>query len=111
MDINDRIEQLEFQQELLYENGALERYIYETHITRSQYNAIMKLMEHYRDKIDAHEAVDNATFEAEIYEIVPERKGDYHFCEMITQLFAEAQRWEEVFPALYGNMRKYGGSM
>ena len=55
------------------------------------------------------EKVDNGIFETEMYELVPEHNRDYHFCESITRLFAEAGRWTEVFPALYGQMPKYNG--
>lgn len=82
---------------------------FETKITREQYRAIMDLMDKFRAKLDAGESVHHYDFESAVYEIVPERNGDYHFCELIAKLFAENNQWDEVFPALYGDMPKYSG--
>ena len=69
--------------------------------------SIMNLMDSFREKLDNHENVTHGAFESEIYKIVPSRYGDYHFCEYLAQAFMEEHRWEEVFPALYGDMPKY----
>ena len=111
MDIEERMAMLEFHNELLFENSDLSRYIYETKITREQYQAIMDLMDSYRNRIESGAEVNNSEFEQDIYALVPERRGDYHFCEIISHLFAENGQWEEVFPALYGHMPKYGGTL
>ena len=104
-----QVEQLEFQNELLFHNSNIDRYIFETKLTREEYHSIMDLMDQYRKKIESGEKVSHATFEEGIYQRVPKKNGDYHFCELIAKLFAEDGRWEEVFPALYGDMPKYGG--
>ena len=109
MNLEERVAQLEFQVELLFNNTEIDRLFFETKITREQYTAIMDLMESFRSKLDAGESVHHYDFESAVYEIVPERNGDYHFCELIAKLFAENDQWDEVFPALYGNMPKYGG--
>lgn len=109
MDLEERVAQLEFQVELLFNNTEIDRLFFETKITREQYTAIMNLMDSFRSKLDAGESVHHYDFESAIYEIVPERNGDYHFCELIAKLFAENNQWDEVFPALYGDMPKYGG--
>lgn len=109
VNLEKRIDLLEFQLDLLFENTDLSRFVYELKLTREQYQSIMNLMDDYRAKIEAGEKVDNGIFETEMYELVPEHNRDYHFCESITRLFAEAGRWTEVFPALYGQMPKYNG--
>lgn len=107
MDMEERIAQLEFQVELLFNNADIDRLIFESKITREQYNAIMDLMDMMRSKIDNGEKVHHYEFEEGVYRIAPEKNGDYHFCELVAKLFAEERRWEEVFNALYGDMPKY----
>ena len=111
MNIEERVAQLEFQVELLFNNSPIDRFIFESKITREQYTAIMDLMDSFRAKLDGGQSVHHYDFESGIYEIVPEKNGDYHFCELIAQLFAEEGQWDEVFPALYGDMPKYGGTV
>lgn len=109
--MEERINQLEFKTELLFSNTAVDRFVFESDITREEYRAIMDLMDLFRAKLDDGQNVSNCEFESAIYEIVPSKYGDYHFCEIIARLFAEEGRWEEVFPALYGHMPKYGGKI
>jgi len=111
MNLEERVKQLEFQIQLLFRNTSIDRYFFETNVTKEQYLDILDYMDVIRTKIGAGEEVHHRTFEAEIYNIVPEYNGNYHFCESITQLFAENHDWEEVFPALYGNMPKHGGEI
>ena len=103
MTLEERVALLEFQAELLFNNTQIDRLFFETKITREQYRDIMNLMDSFRSKLDNGEEVHHYDFENGIYEIVPSRRGDYHFCELIAELFAEDGRWTEVFPALYGN--------
>lgn len=101
MNLEDRVELLEFQLGLLFNNTSIDRFVYESKITREQYISIMDLMDSIRKKLEDGQAVHHAEFESEIYEIAPEKNGDYHFCRSIAELFAENGRWEEVFRALY----------
>ena len=107
MTLEERVEQLEFQVQLLFTNSDLDRYLFETKVTPKQYEQLMNLMETYRGKISTGQEIHHSIFESEVYEIVPEYDRDYHFCELIAKLFMEEGRWEEVFPALYGAMPKY----
>lgn len=109
MNLEERVEQLEFQVQLLFDDSAISRYLFETKITKTQYHKIMDFMDTMRKKIDNDEEIHYRSFEQGIYDIVPERKGDFHFCEILAKLFAEEGRWEEVFPALYGGMAQHGG--
>jgi len=105
--MEDRIEMLEFQMELLFNNSALDRYLYETKITRKEYRALMGIMNLFRDKLDNGEEVYSSDYEQRIYEAVPKMNMNYHFCELFAKMLAEEGRWEEVFPALYGDSPKY----
>ena len=105
--IDERLDFIEFRRELLFGNSHLDRLLFEYEIDREQYERIMELMEACRKKLDNRESINHPEFEAKIYEIVPEHQGDYHMCEYIARSFMEERRWEEVFPALYGDMPKY----
>lgn len=101
------IRMLMFQVELLFENSEIDRYVFESRLTREQFTDIMNLMDELRCKLDAGNTINVHEYEEAVYSIVPEKHGQYHFCETIARLFAEDGRWEEVFPALYGSLPKY----
>ena len=106
-EIEKRIELIEFRQQLLFDNDEVSRLLYEYGITQNQYTKIMDLMDEYRKQIDKGQEVNHMTFEDAIYKIVPDHTGDYHMCEYLARAFMETGRWDEVFPALYGEMNKY----
>ena len=87
--------------------GFVDRALYEYDITKKQYNLIMDLMDKYRTKIDNKEQVSHGVFEREMYDIVPQHSGNYHFVESLTRAFWENDRWEEVFNNLYRVLPKY----
>lgn len=111
MDIEKKIDQLDFQLSLLFENRNIDRFIYESKLTRDELTAIMDYMDSLRSRLENGEAISHMEYECAMYDIVPSKYGDYHFCEIIAKLFAEEGQWEEVFPALYGHMPKYGGKI
>lgn len=106
-ELEERISMLEFRQQLLFDNDDVSRILFEYKITSQQYRSIMDIMDKYREKIDKRIGVNHHEFEEELYEIVPQRRGDYHFCEFLARAFMDTGRWAEVFPALYGDMPKY----
>lgn len=106
-DIIKRLDYIEFRQTLLFDGDSVSRLLFEYELTNEEYTQIMDLMDKYREMIDLKESVNSSTFEDEIYNIVPSHRGDYHFCEYITRAFMDNGRWEEVFPALYGDNPKY----
>jgi hypothetical protein len=105
--LNERLDLIEFRQELLFNNREIDRLIFQYNVTRDQYNRIIYLMDNYRKMIDNKEQVSHGSFEEEIYKIVPRHDGEYHFCESIARAFAEADRWIEVFDKLYGAINRY----
>ncbi|WP_074594412.1 DUF1878 domain-containing protein [Bacillus cereus] len=106
-ELEETIELLNFRQALLFSNTSVDRALYEYDITKKQYNLIMDLMDKYRTKIDNKEKVNHGSFEKEMYEIVPQHNGNYHFVESLTRAFWENDRWEEVFNELYRVLPKY----
>jgi len=108
-DTEERLDFIEFRQELLFNNTDIDRLLFEYEMTRDEYRRIMDLMDEYRKKIDNKEEVSNSAFEDSIYSIMPRHSGNYHMCEYIARAFAADGRWEEVFPALYGDFSKYKG--
>ena len=106
-EIMERLDFIEFRQDLIFSGSELDRSIYEYRLTKKQYTKIMDLMDEYRRKIENNESCSHAGLETQIYKIVPEHNGDYHMCEEIVKGFYDEGRWEEVFIKLYGNMPKY----
>lgn len=105
-ELEKRIEMLEFKVDLLSQNTNTSRLLFEYNITHPQFTALMDLMDKFRKEIDNKNKVSHVSFEEKVYKITG-NNGDYHFCESLAQAFMEDGRWEEVFPALYGNMPKY----
>lgn len=111
-ELEARVDLLEFKVQMLFENTETSRMLFEYNITRTQYQQFMNLMDDYRHMLDKGQEVNHGAFEARIYQIRgADGQGDYHFCESLAQSFMEDGRWEEVFPALYGDMPKFQNYM
>jgi hypothetical protein len=106
-ELEETIEFLIFRQDLLFSNTTLDRALYEYNITKKQYYLIMDLMDKYREKISNKEKISHGLFEDEMYDIVFQHSGNYHFVESLTRAFWENDRWEEVFDELYRVLPKY----
>lgn len=106
-EIMKRLDFVEFRQELLFYNDDVSRSVFEYGLNREQYNAIMKLMQSYSERINQGEKCNHGEFEADMYGIVPKHKGDYHMCEEFVKGFKDEHRWEDVFDALYGHLPKF----
>lgn len=105
-ELEERLSMVEFKVQLLSENTNTSRLLFEYNITHNQYLRLMDLMDEFRKMLDGGEKVYHGSFETMVYRITG-KDGDYHFCESLAQSFMEDGRWEEVFPALYGDMPKY----
>ena len=79
--IMERLDFIEFRQQLLFDNDDVSRSIFEYGLTREQYKRIMALMQDYRERIERGEKCGHGGFEQAMYEIVPDHRGDYHMCE------------------------------
>lgn len=75
----------------------------EHNLTESQVDAIYDLLDQTQVAIKNGEALSHHKFESQIYEIVPARKGDYHFAESIVSTLNKEERYEEVYKYLQKN--------
>lgn len=106
-ELEERLDFIEYRQELLFDNGSFSRLMFDYNVTRNQHKALMDLFEEYREAIDKGNTVSNSSYESRIGEILPDHKYDYHFAESIAKTLHEEERFEEVFETLYGNSPKF----
>lgn len=111
MTTDERMDFLEYRQELLFENSDYSRLLFEHKVTQEQSRAISDVFNEYRLKIDSGESVHSGIFEQQIYEVVPQHDGNYHFVEFLAQTTHEDGRWTEVFETLYGDEMKFKAYM
>ncbi|MEF9952942.1 MAG: DUF1878 domain-containing protein [Clostridium sp.] len=104
--LEERVEMLEFKIQLLSVESNTNKLLLEYDISHSQYIKLMDLMDEYKKDIDLGKEVHHTSFERKVYTIT-DKEGDYHFCEDFARCLMEDERWEEVFPALYGKLAKY----
>lgn len=107
MNTEERLDFLEYRQELLFENTEYARLLFEYRVTREQHDAIMDIFDDYRKMIDDGENVHHGSYEQRIYEAVPQHRGNYHFAEFLAQDNHKRGSWEEVFETLYGDTPKF----
>ncbi|MDQ0114376.1 DUF1878 domain-containing protein [Paenibacillus harenae] len=107
----NRLDLIEFRQELLFSNTPYDRLLFEYNLSRDQSTSIMDLMDDLRTQIESGEKVHHGTLEQAIYRIAPNHNANYHFAEAIAQELHRAGRWEEVFATVYGHMPKYQSYM
>ena len=91
--IMERLDFIEFRQQLLFDNDDVSRSIFEYGLTREQYKRIMALMQDYRERIERGEKCGHGGFEQAMYEIVPDHRGYYHMCEELAKGFRDENRW------------------
>ncbi|WP_252406915.1 DUF1878 domain-containing protein [Bacillus subtilis] len=103
----DRLDLIEFRQELLFDDTSFSRLLFEMKVTRKQHRQILDLFDSLRDKVDNAERISSSAYESKIYEIVPQCQHSYHFAESVAQTLHEEGRWEEVFEGLYGDVQKF----
>ena len=107
MNVEERLDFIEFRMDLLREGTEFCNLIYDHNITRNQLNEIYKVLDDIQDKIDNGEDVSSSEYESTILNIVDRRKVDYHFCESLLRILWEERRYEDVFPALYTDSNKF----
>lgn len=103
--LRKELDNTNFKLKLLFDNDPVSRFVFEMNYSQEQYNAIMDLMDEMRNKLDNNEKITSSDFEYRYQQVTGD--SDYHSAEIITRLFMEDRRWEEVFPALYGKFQKY----
>ena len=107
MEINDRLDNIEFRMDLLRDGSPFSQYLYDCKITQKQLDALYDLMDELQEKVDKGMEISSASYETKALRIVDNRTLDYHFCELFARLLWEDERYVEVFPALYGHLPKF----
>ncbi|EOP46640.1 DUF1878 family protein [Bacillus cereus] len=107
MELEDRLALIEFRQQLLFENTEFSRFLFETKVTKEQLDRIFDLMDALSEEIREEKLITHSSYEQQIYEIVPAKRGNYHFAESISRILHEGRRWPEVFEHVYGSMEKF----
>lgn len=107
MELEERLEFIEFRMDMLRENTEFSKFIYDCEVTQKQLTLLYKIMDEYRSKVDNSEDISSSEYENEILQIVDNRKLDYHLCESFARLLWEEDRYAEVFPALYKDSMKF----
>lgn len=106
-ELQEKIDFLSFRLDLIANRTPVTELLYEYNVTHEQYTKIMDLMDSLRSKLDSGEKISHGEYETEMKKIMPGPEYDYHFAEAMARAFMEERRWEEVFPALYGDFAKY----
>jgi len=107
--LEDKVKFLEERIEMLIEIADSEKrpFTYlalEYGLTKEQIERIYDLMDEVSKAIREGKTFHHSEFEDRIYQIVPQRKGDYHFAEEIVSTLNQEGRWQEV----YQHMKKSG---
>lgn len=103
----ERLDLIEFRQQLLFDNTSFSRLLFEMNVTREQHGQILDLFDSLRNKVDNAETISSVSYESNIYEIVPQCQRSYHFAESVAKTLHEEGRYEEVFEGLYGEVQKF----
>lgn len=106
-ELQEKIDFLSFRLDLIANKTPVTELLYECNVTHEQYTKIMDLMDSLRNKLDNGEEISHGEYETEMKKIMTGPEYDYHFAEAMARAFMEERRWEEVFPALYGDFAKY----
>jgi len=104
-DLERRLEHLEYRVKLLAEIADFEKHpfiytVLEADLTESQVRAIFDQMDKALKTIKNGKPVSHYEFEERIYEIVPNRRGNYHFAEDVVSTLNDEGRWGEVYKHL-----------
>lgn len=105
--LEKRIEQLEFRQMLMLSDTNINRLLLDYNIRQSEYKGIMDIMDDFRKDFENGKKINHIDFESRVLNLLGRDDVDYHFCEYIAKAFMDDERWDEVFPILYGDMPKY----
>lgn len=103
----ERLSYVEFRMDLLREGSEFSHFVYDCKITQDQLTELYNIMDYFMDKVDNNEDVSHVEYEARVLEVVDNMTFDYHFCENFARLLWEEQRYDNVFPALYGHEMKF----
>ncbi len=100
-ELEERLDFIEYRQELLFNNSPFSRELFECEVTRKEYLDIIKLLEEFQERINRQNPVSNGEYERRVYEIVPHLQGNYHFCKSVLKLLYENGDYKEVYIELF----------
>lgn len=69
----------------------------EENLTRTRVDAIFSLMDEVRDSMMKGKPMGHSEFEERVYQIVPAKKGDYHFAEAIVRTLYSSGQYVDVY--------------
>jgi hypothetical protein len=107
MNMEERLDFIEFRMDLLREGTEFAKFIYDCNVTKSQLDELYDILDDIQGKIDNGLDVSSSEYESQVLNVVDHRKLDYHFCESFVRLLWEEQRYEDIFPALYKDSNKF----
>lgn len=107
MNIEERLDFIEFRMGLLREGTDVSMLLYDHNVTRAQANQLYEVMDYFRKQIDAGASVSSSDYENKVLEIIDDIHVDYHFCESFAKILWEDGRYEEVFETLYKESPKF----
>lgn len=108
-ELEERVKHLEERVEMLIHIADMDKHPFtysalEHGLTKQQVTRILDLMDRARKSIKEDKPMNHSVFEQAVYEIVPSKRGDYHFAEEVVSTLNEEGRWKEV----YAHMKKNG---
>ena len=107
MEIDERLDYIEFRMNLLREGSEFCKFIYDNEITEGQLRQLYDVMDEMREKIDNGMVISRAEYESKLLDVLDRRRYDYHFCESFAKLLWEENRYAEVFPMVYQDSQKF----
>ncbi len=107
MELNERLDRIEWRQELLFNNCSIDRLLFQYDVTREQWEQISDLFEQLIQEVEKGNVISSYNYETKIHKIVPQHKYDYHFAEYIAQSLYEDDKYTEVFYELYKDSQKH----
>ncbi|MGV6935927.1 hypothetical protein ACWA2B_10470 [Paenibacillus sp. CMM36] len=104
--INERLDHIEFKQELLFQDTMFDHVLFEANCTRSQRTDLFNLLDNLDTKLQSGEKVSHITFETKVNDIF-ESERDYHFAENIAMSLYDTGRYQELVFQLYKDLPKF----
>lgn len=108
-DLEKRVKHLEERVNMLieiadYESKPFTFLALEAGLSDEQIDKIFDLMDEVSKSLRTDKPMSHGEFEDRVYQVVPTRKGNYHFVESIVRTLNKEGRWQEV----YTHMKKDG---
>lgn len=119
MNLFEKLDFIEFRQDLIFRKTSLDRVLYEYRITRKQHSDLVDIMNKYENLIDDNQEAVYIEFEKEVHHII-ERHGHQHghdhhhnyeqhdyeiskFPKLLAEEFFKQDKFKNVFLNLYQN--------